>query len=58
MAWSETVNGLQPWQTWARVLDICQHDEDRVAALEDEIEHLTRAFESGELLVPEKSSEN
>jgi hypothetical protein len=52
MAWSETANGLQPWQTWARVLDICEHDEDRVAALEDEIERLTEAFESKELPFP------
>src|SRR6516164_4223208 len=52
MAWSKTANGLQPWQTWARVLDVCQHDEDRVAALEAEIEHLTRAFESGEFPFP------
>jgi hypothetical protein len=52
MAWSETANGLQPWQTWARVLDFCQHEEDRVEALEDEIEHLTHAFESQELPFP------
>jgi len=52
MAWSETANGLQPWQTWARVLDICEHDEDRVAALEAEIERLTEAFESKELPFP------
>jgi hypothetical protein len=46
MGWSETVNGAQPWQTWMRVLDICECKEDRVRALEDEIENLTLAFQS------------
>ena len=36
----------------ARVLDICEHDEDRVAALEAEIGRLTEAFESKELPFP------
>ena len=52
MAWSETKNGLQPWQTFARVFDFCERDEDRVAALEDELEHLTLAFENRELPFP------
>lgn len=52
MAWSETANGLQPWQTWARVLDICEEDENLVDAIEDEIEHLTHAFEIRELPFP------
>jgi hypothetical protein len=52
MAWSETANGLQPWQTWARVLDLCQFEQDRVDALEDEIEYLTSALESRELPFP------
>jgi hypothetical protein len=34
------------------VFDFCEHDEDRVAALEDELEHLTRAFENRELPFP------
>jgi hypothetical protein len=46
MGWSETVNGAQPWQTWMRVLDICECKEDRVRALEDEIANLTLAFQS------------
>jgi len=46
MGWSETVNGAQPWQTWMRVLDVCECKEDRVHALEDEIDSLTLAFQS------------
>jgi hypothetical protein len=49
MAWSETPTGVQPWQTWARILDMCQCEEDRVDALEAEIKHLTEAFERREL---------
>jgi hypothetical protein len=52
MAWSETVNGAQPWQTWMRVLDVCECKEDRVDALEDELDHLTHAFESQEMPFP------
>ena len=52
MAWSETVNGQQPWQSWARTLDLCEYKEDRVAALEDEIDHLTDAFETEEVPFP------
>ena len=57
MAWSETSNGQQPWRTWARILDLCQCEEDRVDALEEEIEHLTNAFESGEMPFP-RTKEN
>jgi len=52
MAWSESVTGQQPWQSWARVVDLCQCQEDRVDALKDEIDHLTDAFELGEIPVP------
>ncbi len=52
MAWSETANGLQPWQTWARVFDLCQCHEDREEALENEIERLSDAFENHELPTP------
>jgi hypothetical protein len=52
MAWSETPNGLQPWQTWARVLDLCQCHEDEVDALEDEIDYLMDAYASQELPFP------
>jgi hypothetical protein len=51
-AWSETVNGQQPWQTWVRILDLCQCKEDRVDALENEIAHLTNGFESQEIPFP------
>lgn len=52
MAWSETANGLQPWQTWARVLDLCGCREDAVDTLEDEIERLMEAFEAEEMPFP------
>jgi hypothetical protein len=52
MAWSETPNGGQPWQTWARVVDLCQCKEDRVEALDDEIDHLSEAFEAHEIPIP------
>lgn len=52
MAWSETPNGLQPWETWARIRDLCQCHEDRVDSIKDEIDHLTDAFDSHELPVP------
>lgn len=52
MAWSETVNGAQPWQTWVRTLDMCECKENRVDGLEDEIEHLENAFELRELPFP------
>jgi len=52
MAWSETVNGQQPWQSWVRIVDLCQCREDRVDALEDEIDRLTEAFERQEMPFP------
>ncbi|HKW70519.1 MAG TPA: sialidase family protein [Candidatus Dormibacteraeota bacterium] len=52
MGWSETPNGLQPWETWVRIRDLCQCNEDRVESLEEEIEHLEEAFESNELPIP------
>ena len=57
MGWSETPNGLQPWETWVRIRDLCECDEDRVESLEDEIEHLEDAFESGELPFPRTNHE-
>jgi hypothetical protein len=57
MAWSETANGQQPWQTWVRILDQRQWEDDRVGALEDEIDRLTDAFELGELPFP-RTDEN
>lgn len=52
MGWSETVNGAQPWQTWMRVLDVCECKDDRVDALEDEIANLTLAFQNQDLPFP------
>jgi hypothetical protein len=52
MAWSETPNGAQPWQTWARVQDLCLCKEDRADALKNEIANLMEAFEAGELPMP------
>ena len=52
MAWSETPNGQQPWQSWARVSDLCQCQEDHVDALENEIEYLLQAFNAEEIPYP------
>jgi hypothetical protein len=52
MAWSESSYGQQPWQSWARVVDLCQCQEDRVDALQDELGNLTEAFELGEIPIP------
>jgi hypothetical protein len=52
MAWSETPNGDQPWQTWARILDPCQCLEDAADALADEIANLMDSFESHEIPIP------
>lgn len=52
MAWSETPSGTQPWQTWARVLDLCQCQEDKVDALQEEIAYLMDAFNSHEIPFP------
>lgn len=52
MAWSETQNGQQPWQTWARALDLCLCKQDPVDALADEIEYLVEAFDAGEIPFP------
>lgn len=52
MAWSETINGQQPWQTWVRLWDMCERDQDRVDALADQIFYLESAHESGELPFP------
>ena len=57
MAWSETVNGQQPWQTWVRIVDRWQWEDERVGSIEDEIERLTEAFELGELPFP-RTDEN
>ena len=35
MAWSETANGQQPWQSWVRIVNRWQWEDDRVGALED-----------------------
>jgi hypothetical protein len=55
MAWSESAYGQQPWQSWARVVDLCQCQEDHVDALRDELDNLTEAFELGEIPVPRTS---
>jgi uncharacterized coiled-coil protein SlyX len=52
MAWSETVNGAQPWQSWVRTLDMCECKENRVDGLEDEIAHLKSALETREVPIP------
>jgi hypothetical protein len=57
MAWSETANGQQPWQTWVRILDLCQCKEDRADALDDEVDRLTEAFERLEIPFP-RTNEN
>lgn len=56
MGWSETPNGMQPWETWVRIRDLCQCHEDRVESLEEEIEHLEDAFEYQELPYPRTKS--
>src|SRR3984893_4534397 len=57
MAWSETANGQQPWQSWVRIVDRWGWEDERVSALEDEIDRLTEAFELGELPFP-RTDEN
>jgi hypothetical protein len=57
MAWSETVNGQQPWQSWVRIVDRWEWEDERVGAFEDEIERLTEAFQLGELPFP-RTDEN
>jgi hypothetical protein len=52
MAWSESPTGQQPWQSWARVSDLCQCEEDRADALRDELDILTEGFKSEEIPVP------
>lgn len=52
MAWSETQNGQQPWQTWARVLDPCSNQQDVADALENELADLMEAFGAGEIPYP------
>jgi hypothetical protein len=43
MAWSETPDRQQPWQTWVRLLG-CDSLEDAVEALEDEIANLNEGI--------------
>ena len=57
MAWSETANGAQPWQTFARVEELDEFDEDRMSALANEIAFLTEASDAQELPFP-KTKEN
>jgi hypothetical protein len=57
MAWSETANGAQPWQTFARVGELDEFDMARVAALENEIAYLTDASDAQELPIL-KTKEN
>jgi hypothetical protein len=57
MAWSETANGQQPWQSWVRIVDWWEWEDERARALEDEIERLTEAFQLGELPFP-RTDEN
>ncbi len=57
MAWSETANGQQPWQSWVRIVDRWEWEDERVSAIEDEIDHLMEAFELGELPFP-RTDEN
>lgn len=52
MAWSESVTGQQPWQTWARIIDIGDFWEDLIDIIEDEIENLQEAFSLQELPMP------
>ena len=49
MAWSESANGLQPWQTWAHIFNPHETLADLVDALEDEIEYLLEGFGAQEL---------
>jgi len=44
MAWSETANGQQPWQSYVRIVNRWEWEDERVSALEDEIDRLTEAF--------------
>ena len=52
MAWSESVTGQQPWQTWARIIDLGDFWEDLIDIIEDEIENLLEAFSLQELPMP------
>jgi hypothetical protein len=52
MAWSETPNGQQPWETFARIGDLSQWQADRMEALENEIAYLMEAFENSEMPMP------
>src|SRR3984893_18557033 len=52
MAWSETSNGQQPWQTWVRIRNLFDYKEDRIEALENEIDRLMDASSSQETPFP------
>jgi hypothetical protein len=52
MAWSETVDGQQPWQTWVRLWNMHEHDQDRFDALADQVFYLEAAHNAGELPFP------
>jgi hypothetical protein len=52
MAWSETSNGQQPWQTWVRIRNLYDYKEDRIEALENEIDRLMDASSSQEMPFP------
>src|SRR6266481_5965228 len=53
----ETDNGQQPWQSYVRIVNRWEWEDERVSALEDEIDRLTEAFELGELPFP-RTDEN
>ena len=52
MAWSQSPNGQQPWQTWVRIWDTCKPDEDHLEALTNQVFYLEAAHKAGELPAP------
>jgi hypothetical protein len=45
-------NGQQPWQTWVRIRNLFDYKEDRIEALENEIDRLMDASSSQEMPFP------
>ena len=52
LAWSETPNGYRPWKSFARFLDLCKRQEQKVERLANEIETPLEAFADHEIPIP------
>jgi len=57
VAWSETANGQQPWQSYVRIVNRWEWEDEARECARDEIDRLTEAFELGELPFP-RTDEN